>query len=98
MKSLFSFGFLDSIACAVISGSEELPIQFKEFKCLTSNAFLTIGEGRAEYAPKFQVLIKPMSSVLPVTCNAVMILVSYITNQNKFRTKYVPPTALQTLQ
>ena len=67
----------------MISGSEEVPIQFKEFKCLTSDVFLTMDEGTVENASKFHVQIKPMSSVLPVTCNAVMIRVGYITkNQN----------------
>ena len=83
VKSLFAFCSLDSFACTVISGSVEVPIQFKEFKCLTSDVFLTMDEATVENAPKFQVKIKPMSFVLPVTCNAVMIQVSYITkNQN----------------
>ena len=83
VKSLFPFCSLASIACTVISGSEEVPIQFKELKCLTSDVFLTMDEGTVENAPKFHTQIKPMSSVLPVTCNAVMIRVGYITkNQN----------------
>ena len=79
VKSLFPFCSLASIACTVILGSEEVPIQFKKCKCLTSDVFLIMDEGTVENAPKFQVQIKPMSSVLPVTCNAVMIQVSYIT-------------------
>ena len=82
VKSMFPFCSPASISCSVISGVEEVPIQLKKYKCLTSDVFLIMGEGTAEKAPKFQVQIKPMSSILPVTCNAVMILVSYITDQN----------------
>ena len=48
MKSLFSFGSLASLSCAVISGSEEVPIHLREFQCLTSDVFMTMGEGTAK--------------------------------------------------
>jgi len=48
VKSLFPFGSLASIACAVFSGSEEVPIQPRKFKSLTSEVFLTMDERIAE--------------------------------------------------
>ena len=45
---LFPFGSLASIACAVISGSEEVPIQSRKFKYLSLDVFLTMDEGIAE--------------------------------------------------
>jgi len=48
VNSLFPLGSLTSIACAVISGSEEVPNQSRKFKCLTSDVFLTMDEGIAE--------------------------------------------------
>ena len=42
-------------------------------------------KGQLKNAPEFQVQIKPMSSVMPVTHNAIMILVSYTTDQISYK-------------
>lgn len=47
-KSLLRLSSLASIACAVIPGSEEVPIQLRKFKCLTSAVFFTMGEETTE--------------------------------------------------
>lgn len=56
-------------------------------KWLSSGGFSTMNEGMAE---KFQVQIKSMSSVMPVTHDAIMIPVSLVSIVIKSLTTYVP--------
>ena len=48
IKSLLRLSSLAFIACDVILGSEDVPIQSSKFKCLTSHVFFTMGEGATE--------------------------------------------------
>ena len=81
VKSSFGFRFLASTACAVISSSEEVPIQARNFRWLRHHGFLNMGEGTAENVSEFQSQINPMSSVMTVNHNDnfITILVSLVT-------------------
>ena len=65
VNSSFSFRFLASTACAVISSSEEVLIQATNLKWLRYHGFLNMGEEVSE----FQSQIKPMNSVMTVHHN-----------------------------
>ena len=69
VKSSFSFRFLASTACAVISNSEEVPIQARNFTRLRHHGFLNMGEGTGQNVSEFQSQINPMSSVMTVHHN-----------------------------
>ena len=69
VKSSFSFRLLASTACAVISNSEEVPIQARNFTRLRYHGFLNMGEGTAQNVSEFQSQINPMNSVMTVHHN-----------------------------
>ena len=97
VKSSLSFRFLASTASAVISSSEEVPVQATNFKWFRCHGFLMMGEETAENVSEFQSQINPMSSVMTVhhNDNFFMILVSLVT---PYHLSYVPSRALQTLK
>ena len=80
-RSSFSFCFLACTACAVISSSEEVPIQARNFTWLRYHGFLNMSEVTAENVSEFQSQINPMGSVMTVhhNDNFTMIMVSLVT-------------------
>ena len=72
VNSSFSFCFLAPTTCAVTSGTEEVPIEARNFNWSRKL-------GTDENVSEFQVQIKPMSSIMPVSHNAIMIMVSLVT-------------------
>ena len=57
-----------------------------------------MGEGTNENVSEFQVQIKPMSYFIPVTHDAITILVSLVTILIKSLKKCISSTAIQTLE
>ena len=54
VKSSFRFRFLPSTACAVISTSEEVPIQARNFRLLRYQGFLNMGDATSQNISAFQ--------------------------------------------
>ena len=57
-----------------------------------------MGKGTHENVSEFQVQVKSMSYIIPVTRDAILILLSLVTTLIKSLKKCVPSTAIQTLQ
>ena len=79
VKSSFSFRFLASTGCAVVSGSEEVPIQARNFRWLRYHGFLNMDEGTAENVSEFQSKVNRMSFVVYHNDNFITILVTLVT-------------------
>ena len=100
-RSSFSFRFLASTVCAVISISDGVPIQAGNFRWLRYHGFLNMGEGTAENFSEFQSQINPMSFVMTVhnNDNFIMILVRLVTPfQIPYKMCPIHSLYIQTLQ
>lgn len=93
-KTWLGFRFLVPTTSAVISDSEEVPTQARNFN-VEDNSFLMVKEQMEMSQSSRYKWNRHVSSIMPVTHTATMILVSLVTILVKSLTKYVPSTALK---